>query len=452
MDRGLFEGLEVQKDLDSNLRNISVSGMGGASELEQRLTFLDLGRDDVALLEELGPVLERHADTFVAAFYRHLLSFAPTRELLGDPSIKERLFITQREYLLSLSKPSLDEAFLANRRQIGESHQRVGLKPCWYLGAYSLYFTLLAPIVRESFPGDPERAAETLVALQKLLSLDAQIAIDAYIVRREHDLEYLTHELESAGRRLDREYRDQTAELQRTIERAESAEQLASIGTLVAGLAHEIGTPMGVIQGHAKLLESTLQKSGDNIGSSSAWRLQTIREQISRISKIMQTLLNLARPSKAKRVLVDLEPIIEATLSFLGEKISGRDIRVARTLKPVPKVSGDPERLQQLFLNLFLNAADAMPNGGVLGIKLDHSEGAPVRVCITDTGVGIAASDLALVFDPFFTSKAAGEGNGLGLMVANNIVSHHDGKIEVTSAVGRGTEFCISLPVPTAEL
>ena len=145
-------------------------------------------------------------------------------------------------------------------------------------------------------------------------------------------------------------------------ERARAAEELASIGTLVAGLAHEIGTPMGVIQGHARMLESSLSEEKDR------WRLKTIQGQIGRIANIIQALLNMARPGKTARVPVALEPLLENTLSFLGEKFARRLIEVRRAFDPVPSVKGDTERLQQLFLNLFLNAADAMPDGGELSV------------------------------------------------------------------------------------
>ena len=124
--------------------------MADRSDLEQRLAYLNLRDEDTELLGELSPLLEKHADSFVAAFYRHLLSFGPTRELLRDPAVKERLLRKQRAYLLSLSAPSFDEAFVVDRRRIGEVHAAIGLEPRWYMGAYALYFSLLAPVIAEA--------------------------------------------------------------------------------------------------------------------------------------------------------------------------------------------------------------------------------------------------------------------------------------------------------------
>jgi signal transduction histidine kinase len=413
--------------------------MAPGPDLEHRLSFLNLRPEDLELLRELREPLEKHAEGFVGAFYRHLLSFQATRDLLRDPGVKTRLLASQRAYLLSLAGPTIDDGFLAERRRIGEAHERVGLEPRYYLGAYALYLSLLTPIVFETAGNDPQRGSDILVALQKLLMLDAQLAVETYIDRHERELQYLTEELASEGRRLAYDYEAQRSELRETASRARVAEELASVGTLVAGLAHEIGTPMGVIQGHAKLLEPAVT-SEDAI-----WRLRTIQEQIGRISRIIQTLLNLARPRRSRRVPVTLGPLLETTLSFLSEKLRKHAVRVEQRIDPAPSILGDPERLQQLFLNLFLNAIDAMPEGGELRVSLAPAGEAGVEVRVADTGIGISESDLPHIFEPFFTSKPAGEGNGLGLMVAQGIVKDHDGTISVSSRVGHGTEFRIEL-------
>ncbi len=415
-----------------------------SEDLRQRLAYLGLDDTDRRLLRALRPVMEKNADKIVASFYRHLLSFEPTRKLLRDPGVKQRLLAQQREYVLSLAAPTFDDAFVEQRRQIGLVHERIGLEPGLYIGAYSTYFALLVPQVDDVCRGDCDRATRTLVALQRLLTFDTQLALEAHIEAHERDLEFLSQELASEGQRLARDFEAQAAALRRTARRAQAAEELASLANLVAGLAHEIGTPMGVIQGHAKLLESAVS------GEDATWRLKTIREQITRISRIIQTLLNIARPGPARLLPVSLTPLIETTLSFVAEKLARRRIRVVRALDPtVPSILGDAERLQQLLLNLVLNAADAMPDGGELRLSLSANGEDEILVRVRDTGKGIPQKEPPHIFDPFFTTKAAGEGNGLGLMVAKGIVSDHGGRIEVSSTVGQGTEFAIHLP--TAE-
>lgn len=420
----------------------------GKDELEERLAFLDFGEADRRLLESLRPLLEQHADRLVAAFYRHLLSFEETRRLLSDPKVKERLLGKQREYLLSLAGPVIDERYVEERTRIGEVHERVGLRTRWYLGAYALYFSLLAPLVCEMHPSDPERAERTLIALVKLLLLDAQLAVGAYIRRREEELDHLTQELAATGRELAREYDEQSAELRRTERRARDAEELASAAVLIAGLAHEIGTPMGVVRGHAEALEASVRDER------ARWRLRTIREQIDRIARIIEVLLNVARPHESVRVPVDLAQLINSTLGFVAEKLQRREIRVERGYEPVPPVLGDPEKLQQLFLNLFLNAADAMPEGGHLRVRLAPLGGQievrvaelGIEVSVADTGTGIHPDTLPRIFEPFFSTKPSGRGSGLGLTVAHHIIREHGGEIRVDSRVGSGTEFRIALP------
>jgi signal transduction histidine kinase len=381
----------------------------------------------------------------VAAFYRHLLGFDETRTLLRDPDVKTRLLEKQRSYLVSLSDPSIDERYVRARVQIGQTHVRVGLGPAWYLGAYSLYMRLLVPLISEHHRGQPGMLERTVLALHKILMLDAELAMEAYIERREEQLEFLNRELAQAGRQLSEVYERQSDELRETSARARAAEELASIATLVAGLAHEIGTPMNVIQGHAERLESAVSDER------SRWRLRTIRDQIDRITSIIQSLLNMARPRAREHLPVDLNQVLEHALAFLTEKFRTRNIHAKLDAHVRAIVTGDPEKLQQVFLNLFINAADAMPEGGELRVEVKPAAEGHICVSVADTGHGIPESILARIFEPFFTTKEGGRGNGLGLMVASSIVREHAGEIEVKSEVGRGTTFFVDLPYQALE-
>jgi two-component system, NtrC family, sensor kinase len=198
---------------------------------------------------------------------------------------------------------------------------------------------------------------------------------------------------------------------------------------------------MGVIQGHAKLLESKVSDE------QAQWRLRTIQEQIARISKIIQSLLNMARPSRSTRGPIELVPLLDETLAFVREKLGRHGIVAHATYAEVGSVRADRERLQQVFLNLFLNAADVMPDGGELHVTVSPVGDRAVAVDVADTGSGISEADAAKIFDPFFTTKEAGEGNGLGLSVALGIVTEHGGTITVESQPDRGTRFRVVLPL-----
>jgi signal transduction histidine kinase len=406
--------------------------------LEERMSYLGLAAEDLALLSELRPVLDAHVDDVVEAFHRQLLLFPETRRLFLEPEIKERFAAGRRHYMLSLAAAQLGDDYLHERERSSITQERAGLGPEWTIRLAVLYFSLLAPIVGREFARDFDKMTRILTTLASRMALDVEVAIESYIERHEKGLAYLADELARQSRILQRTLREQGLALQQTAARARAAEELASIATLVAGLAHEIGTPMSVIQGHAKMLE------GKVAGEDAQWRLQTIQEQIARISRIIHTLLEMAHPRQTHTERVDPAALLIQTLAFVSERMATRGVRVKEALTPGLSVNGDPERLQQLFLNLFLNAADAMPNGGELRVELGEKDGG-VSIRVADTGVGIAASDLERIFEPFFTTKEAGHGNGLGLMVCKGIVADHGGRMEVRSEPGAGTEFAIYL-------
>jgi signal transduction histidine kinase len=415
------------------------------SDIQARLAFLDFGDDDLECLARLKPVLEKHADSLVAAFYRHLLSFEATHRLLADPDVKQRLLGKQREYLLSLADAPIDDAYFESRSAIGTTHVRVGLEPRWYLGAYSLYQRLLVPVIGEHFRANPALAERIVVSLHKRLMLDAQLAMESYIGGREERLEFSNRELAASSRELGQRYELEHERLRETSARARAAEELASIATIIAGLAHEIGTPMGVIQGHAELLESSVS---DERGRH---RLRTIREQIERISEIIRTLLNMARPHEKEHAPVELTSVVRETIAFLSEKLRTHRIESQVDLPERVVLRGNHDKLQQLFINLVINAIDAMPDGGKLQVSVAEAGGDRLEVCVRDTGHGMSPEVAARVFEPFFTTKPAGRGSGLGLIVAKGIVSDHGGTIAVASTPGRGTEFKIVLPACGAQ-
>jgi signal transduction histidine kinase len=414
--------------------------MAFLASLDERIAYFDYTEEDRRLLGDLGETLAMAADALVYSFYHHVLSYPKAARLIRDEDTKTRLLSLQKRYLLSLAGPVLDERYVAERRAIGETHNRIGLDPGWYLGSYSLYLALITPLVHTRYAKDRDRATRSLMALHKLLMFDASIAMDAYIEAREMALETANAALSRSSGQLSRDLESRAIELHRSEQRALAAEHLASMGSLVAGIAHEIGTPMGVIQGHAKLLES---KVADE---KSRWRLRTIQEQVARISKIIRSLLSMAKPPQLERHPTELPMVIDGTLSFVRERFDRHGIHVERKYADVPDVMADPERLQQVMLNLLVNAADAMQDGGILSIALQPAEGDRVEILVSDTGPGIPEDALARVFEPFFTTKGAGVGSGLGLSVARSIVEEHTGTIEVRSRAGGGTTFCIALP------
>jgi two-component system, NtrC family, sensor kinase len=225
-------------------------------------------------------------------------------------------------------------------------------------------------------------------------------------------------------------------------EQLQISEKMASIGLLAAGVAHEVNTPLTGISSFTQML-----LEGADPGDPKTVLLEKIERQTFRAAKIVNGLLNLSRQGKENEPgNVDLNAVITDVFALLEHQFEVGSIKIRRELaeSPVPVV-GIEHQLQQVFLNLFLNARDAMPSGGWLLVST-RVEDDRVIAEIADTGSGIPAEHLARIYDPFFTTKAIGRGTGLGLSISYGIVREHDGEIHCDSVVGQGTRFALSLP------
>jgi len=220
------------------------------------------------------------------------------------------------------------------------------------------------------------------------------------------------------------------------------ADKLSSLGLLAAGVAHEVNTPLAVISTYAQLLAK--QVNGDE---SKSKLLEKIAKQTFRASEIVNSLLNFSRTSSTAYEEVDLNRIIRETLQLIHPQLTKAQITVDEQLDDgLGFVRGNPGKLQQVFLNLFLNARDAMEGGGTLTVSSSCSDSA-VHVEIGDSGCGIPDENLARIYDPFFTTKGAKKGTGLGLSITYGIVKEHGGSIGVLSQAGQGTRFQLDFPL-----
>jgi len=232
-------------------------------------------------------------------------------------------------------------------------------------------------------------------------------------------------------------------------EQLQISEKMASIGLLAAGVAHEVNTPLTGISSFTQML-----LEGADPADPRTVLLEKIEKQTFRAAKIVNGLLNLSRPgtSSNERIEVDLNAVIGDVFSLLEHQFEVGRIKVRRELAGDGLlVNGIEHQLQQVFLNLFLNARDAMPRGGWLSVTTRVDRDRAIAE-IADTGSGIPSEQLARIYDPFFTTKAIGRGTGLGLSITYGIVHEHDGMIHCDSAVGQGTRFTLSLPLAVAEV
>jgi PAS domain S-box-containing protein len=227
------------------------------------------------------------------------------------------------------------------------------------------------------------------------------------------------------------------------------SEKMAAIGLLAAGVAHEVNTPLTGISSFTQMLLDTADPEDPK-----TQLLEKIERQTFRAAKIVNSLLNLARPSGGETGPVDLNTTIGDVVALLEHQFRMSHIQVRRDLWPAPiVVRGVEYKLQQVFLNLLLNARDALPKGGWISVR-SAIEGRDAVIELADTGVGIPSEHIARIYDPFFTTKSEGRGTGLGLSVTYGIVQEHGGTLTCESQVDQGTRFRLVLPVmsrPAAE-
>lgn len=226
------------------------------------------------------------------------------------------------------------------------------------------------------------------------------------------------------------------------------SEKLAAVGQLAAGVAHEINNPLSAILANAQLLRRDLRSENEEVEES----LRLIEIASTRAVRVVQNLLSFARKDNGELAWVSLNQSLEKALALLNHEIVARGVRIETHLaEDLPEIFGSPENLESVWINLILNAMDAMPPGeGYLIIRSWKENDETLCVSIRDNGHGISPEHLPHIFEPFFTTKGPGKGTGLGLSLCYQIVRQHGGDIQVSSQPGDGTEFIIRLPLKLA--
>jgi len=253
-----------------------------------------------------------------------------------------------------------------------------------------------------------------------------------------------------------RRYRDEVSQLaiaiNRMVFRLKEREaqltrtsRMAAVGTLTAGIAHELNNPLNNIGLNSEALLNSLESYPDE---QKRKMLHDITNQVERASATVRNLLDFTRVEKPIFVSLSLAATIHESQRLLSNEAELNNVVFDVNLpQDLPRIEGNPRDVQQVFLNLLLNAIQAMPDGGTVSVQGRLTNAGDVEIEVADTGVGIPEDHLGLIFDPFFTSKEVGTGTGLGLFVTYGIIERHHGKIAVTSKVGEGTTFTVTFPV-----
>ncbi|MBI1763636.1 MAG: HAMP domain-containing histidine kinase [Acidobacteria bacterium] len=254
-------------------------------------------------------------------------------------------------------------------------------------------------------------------------------------------LQQRVHEATAELQERNAQLAEANRELYQTARRLTQMERLAAAGQTAAQFAHEVGTPLNSISIHVELLRAALAAHPE-----AARRTEIIGEQLERIERIVRRMLDRTRLEEAVLQPLALTPLLEQICETTEPTLQARGVQFVKAFAGnLPLILGNADHLQQVFFNLINNALDAMPAGGVLELRVKQS-GEQILVECQDTGCGMAAQTQARIFDPLYTTKGRGQGTGLGLVVAKQVMEEHGGSISVTSAPGGGANFCLRFP------
>jgi two-component system NtrC family sensor kinase len=248
--------------------------------------------------------------------------------------------------------------------------------------------------------------------------------------------------LDEAFNYMSKSLKDQNERLHKAHLQLAGAEKLTALGEMASGVAHEVNNPLGGI-----LLYSNLVLEDIPEDSPARENMQKIIYQTNRCKEIVQSLLDFARTPTGDMLPLKINNVINTSLNLIKQQAMFHDIEIKTSLaENLPEIIGDRARLEEVFLNLFINAADAMNGKGLLSITTKLTSNNSIKVLVSDTGEGIDKEHLQHIFEPFFTTKDPGKGTGLGLSIVYGIIKKHNGLIEAESESGKGTTFIISLP------
>ena len=262
------------------------------------------------------------------------------------------------------------------------------------------------------------------------------------------DLQKAREEIEEGIRNLEQKVEERTTELKEAQSQLLHSEKLAAIGKLAATVAHEINNPLTGVYTYIRLMERKIQQGLPTAADIEKYKayLETMRREVERTTAIVQNLLDFTRPKEPVRKTINIASVVEESISLLQNKLRLNNIEVVNEMRLLPDIAADPAHMKQVFINLIINACEAMEGGGTLtiGSELNEEEN-KVAVIIRDTGTGIDMENIERIFDPFFSTKE--KGTGLGLSVVEGIVARHGGKVDIESSPEKGTSIRVTLPI-----
>jgi len=361
---------------------------------------------DAARVGRAGQLIQSHLPALIDDFYAEIKQHPEADKVFADHAQVERLKVSLRMWLEQLFEGPYDPEYANRRWQVGRRHVDVGLDHIYAHAALARLRRGLARALRAEWPEGDSEFAETLNSLNTLIDLDLAKIEDAYAA------EYL--------------------------DRLQKSERLAAIGQIAAGVAHEIRNPLNVVKTSVYFLLNAKSPPAERV----AEHLARISRQVNHANDVITALSSFAKPPAPQLSLISATDCVKGALEHYPAPST---IQVSVDLPgSLPKVRADATQLGIVFGNLIRNACDAMPSGGTLTLSAAQVDNR-VEVRVTDTGVGIAPSDLSKITEPLFSTKA--RGMGLGLAITNAILLKISASLKVTSAIGQGSTFTVQMPI-----
>jgi signal transduction histidine kinase len=385
---------------------------------EEMKAYIGFDERDASNVRALGPVISDHFESVVDRFYDVIQRHPDARSVLtGDPDQIERLRTTLLAWLERLFEGRFDESYAVSRSAIGHTHVRVGLPQHYMFTAMEIVWQELESAARRCGVDDVDAR---LGSLHKALTLEIGLMLDSY--KDDYEQQARNAERQTIARRLTR------------------AEHLAEIGQLAASIAHEFKNPLAGISGAIQVLR-------DQIGSDHRQRpiLEEILRQIARLDGAVKDLLIYARPPTPRPKPCRIDEIIQRILQLLAQEPSFEHVNIQyRPAKDDIAIEADEHQLEQLLMNLLLNAAHASTDGDCVRIRV-FSDERQMTLMVEDEGQGMDIETLRRAREPFFTTKS--RGTGLGLPICQRIVESHRGYLQIRSQAGAGTVVEVRLPL-----
>lgn len=430
----------------SEIENKKITNKHGTpEEIEAKKVYLDFTESDLKALLSLKPIIEENLESLVNGFYLKLLRLDDTRRFFKDEATVERLKLAQRRYLISLVSGSYDEEYFLSRVKIGQVHHLIRLTPCLYLGAYSLYQRMIFPLIFKAFGSDYEKIQKAILALEKIINLDMQLAINAYSEAYNEELTLLNQGLEVAKRDLEGQVAKRTQEL--AAKNEELTMMNSELEAFVYTISHDLKAPVVTMTGFSSLL---LERYSDCLDEKGRDYLNRIHKNVKRMDRLIHDLLKLSRISYETHEYskVDFQQIVHEASDTLQQKISDSGIEIILR-PPLPNIFCEETRLTEVMVNLLDNAIKFRGNNSNPRVEISAQEKEDYyEFCVRDNGIGIEPEYSTKAFELFQShhESCQEESTGVGLSIVKRIIEKHQGKVWLESKKGEGASVFFTLP------